>query len=112
MNEILIASATRLGQPGSISALLRCGCIEWPAGIDQRRFVTPQYALCWVVAGSGTYRDSAGRDWAFAPGSALQRFPDSPHDVVCPGHARWWYIAVPAPAWEALSQVGLPDQST
>jgi AraC-like DNA-binding protein len=107
MDEIKLTIATRLGRINTPEALLRCGGIERP-WLRERRFVTPQYALCWVATGSGTYRDAGGRVWRFEPGCVLQRFPDAPHDIDCPGHSRWWFIAVPAPAFEALRQIGLP----
>lgn len=99
---------TRLGTGND--ALLRCGCAEYVAGITQLGFVTPQYALVWVQSGTGVYRDRHGRRWRVEPGSAFQRWPHQPHDLLCAGHQRWWYLAVPAAAWEALTQVSLPTQ--
>jgi AraC-like DNA-binding protein len=110
--ETILASATRLGAPGSISALLRCGGVEWSAGGMQRAFSTPQYVLCYLASGTGSYRDTQGRSWRWQAGDVFQRFPDARHDVQISGSSRWWYVAVPAAILTALRQLGLPTLDT
>ena len=100
-----MTGATRLG--AGTGALLRCGCVEWPAGAHQLGFATPQYALVWTASGAGVYRDASGKRWPLEPGDAFQRFPNAPHDVITAGASRWWYVAVPSTILAALQQMGI-----
>jgi AraC-like DNA-binding protein len=105
--ETLI-SAARLGSPEDLlSAPLRCGASDLSAG-GQRGFLIAQYACCWIAAGSGRYRDDAGRLWPLAVDTVFQRFPGRSHDILATRPMRVWFAAVPAGCLEALRQVGTP----
>lgn len=101
-------AAQRLGLgPAPASSPLRAGYQRHGGTSHQRDFVTPQYAVVYLVAGHGRFTARDGSEHPLQPGSLFQRLPDEPHSVVAVD-AAWYFLGVPAPALELLRLTGLP----
>lgn len=92
---------------GTQGAQLRCGLSRSGQGWREQRFLTPQYALVYVVEGQGLYVDAGGTRFAFGPGDLFQRFPSVPHSVQYQTPCFRCYVAVPCQVCEVLELVGL-----
>jgi AraC-like DNA-binding protein len=107
MDEVRIApnSSERVhrcpGRSGPLSAELRAGWITTGAPVDQQ-MSTPQFALCWVLAGKGEAEDDRGDRWHLEPGVAFHRFPGRRLRMRFDTPAQWCFIALPAGMHAAL----------
>jgi len=106
MRGLQTISACRLGI-GSRAAELRCGVQVNPGGSEERRFVTPQYALVYVWSGAGVYRDHRGREHALEAGMAFARFPSVEHSLRFTTETWRAYVAAPCQVFEILNLMGL-----
>ncbi|MCC7491929.1 MAG: helix-turn-helix domain-containing protein [Fimbriimonadaceae bacterium] len=97
--------AHRIGGSGPRAAL-RCGLVSHPAGHRELDFVTAQYALVYLVAGEGSYRDASGVVWDLRPGVLFQRFPNEPHTVRMSSATRKAFVGVPVQVLELLRLTG------
>jgi len=105
-----LESVHRLGT-GVQGAQFRCGIVRNAAGYFERRFVTPQYAVVYVIAGRGRYADHTGRSFELASGDLYQRFPSRVHDVTWLTACERAYLAVPCQCFELLELAGVMDTS-
>lgn len=98
-------SVHRLGT-GIQGAQFRCGIVRNVAGYAEQHFVTPQYAVVYVISGRGRYTDHAGRGFELAAGDLYQRFPSRVHDVTWNTACERAYLAVPCQCFELLELTG------
>ncbi|MDA3963537.1 MAG: AraC family transcriptional regulator [Planctomycetota bacterium] len=110
MGEARIRSSCRLGI-GYQSGQLRAGYQEGVGTVTQRNFVTPQYAVVYMVRGHGHAIDGQGQRWELSPGCVLQRRPGEAHHFETHDPA-WYFLAVPAPCYESLRITGLRSLDT
>jgi AraC-like DNA-binding protein len=87
-------------------AQLRCGITDNPAGYREIGFVTPQYAVVYLVAGTGTYEDADGRSYPLVPGSLYQRFPGQRHSIRMREPSRKCFVGVPRQVYEMMRITG------
>lgn len=78
--------------------------------LDMIANTTPEYALVWVLRGSGTYVDDRGRSWPFTAGDVYQRFPGRVHSHRWrdPRRGLTCFAAVPAPLLAGLRAADPP----
>jgi len=84
----------RLSLAGS-GAQLRCGFKKFPAGSEERAFVTAELALVLMLSGSGEH-ECEGRKQGFKAGDVFRRPPGIPHSVRFFEDCEAAYLAVPA----------------
>ncbi|MCW8130392.1 MAG: helix-turn-helix transcriptional regulator [Planctomycetota bacterium] len=105
-----VGSVYRLGA-GNRAAQFRCGVTANRAGSEELGFVTPQYAVVYVLCGRGQYVDAQGRVHRLAAGDAYQRFPSKRHDVKWESDCVRCFLAVPCQVFELLELTGLASQA-
>lgn len=59
------------------------------AGAEFEHCKFPYYSICYVIEGTGQYRDQAGNGYDLAPGSLFQRFPDREHSTSVEHGQKW-----------------------
>ena len=101
--EIKHQACHRLGV-WNIQCPLRCGFQICEEGHLNQDFVTPQYALVYVLSGEGYYEDEVHGRNEVTPGCFVQRFPNVKHKLKLHGYSASFFIAMPA---EALSLMKL-----
>jgi AraC family transcriptional regulator, arabinose operon regulatory protein len=94
------------------TAELRCGLFEFPHPMQQRSFVTPQLACCWIQRGEGELHLD-GVVHPLRSGDVFQRLPGRCHDIIMRTSGSWLFTAIPAPALALLTSIaprsaGLP----
>ena len=97
----------RLGAPIN-QAFLRCGGLIHHSANVESDFITPQYALVYLVRGRGEYIDGKGQSYQLSPNSVYQRFPGVSHRVRLEGGAARCYVAVPAEFLTMARDTGFP----
>ncbi|MBI3831490.1 MAG: helix-turn-helix transcriptional regulator [Planctomycetes bacterium] len=98
----------RMGS-GTQGAQFRCGIVFDSAGTAERGFVTPQYAVVYVVEGRGWYADGRGPAQRIGPGDVYQRFPSRRHDVTWERTGLRCYLAVPCQVFELFALTGVAN---
>lgn len=69
---------------GGADGLFGCGfLVKTGCGFDQRKPVSLQHSLVYVLRGTGVYIDADDRRWDLEPGSFFHRFTD-PRNRSCP----------------------------
>lgn len=82
------------------SSELRCGWIVARRPHDDPAFRTGQFALCWLVRGSGILDDGARHE--LTAGSVFHRWPGRVHRTAFSTGAQWWFIALPGAACQLV----------
>lgn len=98
----------RMGS-GTQGAQFRCGIVHDLAGTAERNFITPQYAVAYVVEGRGWYSDGHGPAQRIQSGDVYQRFPSRRHDVTWERGSLRCYLAVPCQVFELFALTGVAD---
>lgn len=75
------------------SSELRCGWIVARRSHDEPAFRTGQFAVCWLVRGSGILDDGTRHE--LTAGSVFHRWPGRTHRTAFSTGAQWWFIALP-----------------
>ncbi|MGL1890706.1 MAG: AraC family transcriptional regulator [Spirochaetaceae bacterium] len=84
---------------------IRCGFISKNKIVKEVQFSTSQYALVYIVEGSGTYSDSNGV-FSFKKGDIFQRVPNIVHDVTYSKGAKRFYVAIPNEIFNIIKLTG------
>lgn len=103
---VRLGSVYRMGV-GTTSAQLRAGVARSRDGHTERDFVTPQYAVVYLLEARGSYTDARGRVFPIQPGMLMQRFPSRAHTVRLDRAGLRCYLAVPCQVFELLALMGL-----
>jgi AraC-like DNA-binding protein len=103
-------SVSRMGR-GVQGAQFRCGIITPKLDLHEASFVTPQYAVVYVLKGQGQFTDSRGRKYRLEPGHLFQRFPSRPHEILWKTQHTIAYLAVPCQVYELLELTGCASLS-
>lgn len=98
----------RMGS-GTQGAQFRCGIVHDSEGTAERNFITPQYAVVYVVEGRGWYSNGQGHVQRIEPGDVYQRFPSRKHDVTWERTGIRCYLAVPCQVFELLALTGVAN---
>lgn len=101
---------TRLGVPG-VTSELRCGCRAKLKDFSEHEFVTPQYAVLYVVRGGGVFVSAQGHSYSFQQGAVLQRFPNQVHSILWEDDSAYYFIGVPANVWQLMSTTLMPGRN-
>lgn len=80
----------------NITCPLRCGFQICEEGHYNKNFVTPQYALVYILSGKGYYEDEHYGRVEVGPGCFVQRFPNVKHELRLNGYSASFFIAMPA----------------
>lgn len=84
-------------------ARLRCG--RQRGGAGRRQVRQDQFAVNYLVVGTGTYRDDrSGQTWHLGPGDLFMRLPQQPHTVTLEDAPPpdVFFLAVPAEVYSLL----------
>lgn len=95
--EIAHQACHRLGVL-NISCPLRCGFQICEDGHLNNNFITPQYAMVFVLSGEGYYEDEKYGKITVTPGCFIQRFPNVMHNLKLSGYSASFFIAIPEEA--------------
>ena len=103
--------AARRGPAGRLGDVRLAGRIDGGRGVPPgppRRY--PSFALTYVTAGSGRYRE-AGRDLPLSAGSLVHVFPGRPHWYGVSGPGGWdeVYLVFEGPLFELAARTGVLD---
>ncbi len=103
--------AARRGPAGRLGDVRLAGRIDGGRGVPPgppRRY--PSFALTYVTAGSGRYRE-AGRDLPLSAGSLVHVFPGRPHWYGVSGPGGWdeVYLVFEGPIFELAARTGVLD---
>ena len=95
--------------PSRIGRVLMAGTISGSAGTIERRY--PSYALVYVVAGGGRFRDELGCDRAVEAGDAILLFPELEHSYGPSAGTSWSeiYFSFDGPVFDLWRERGLLD---
>ncbi len=87
-------------------SVLRCGGGPRRRGSHEKAFLTPEYAIVYLVEGAAQVRYPSEKQWTVNAGEAFQRYPGQKHDVYYPQDSFIYYIAMPAAVLELLQTGG------
>lgn len=97
---------------GGADGLFGCGfLVKTGCGFDQRKPVSLQHSLVYVLRGTGVYIDADDRRWDLEPGSFFHRFTDRTHSNLLDPGGRWaeCFIVLGASMARALIAMGVID---
>lgn len=102
-------AALRLGSGGRFSQL-RCGISIFNNPITQKA-TTSQYAIVYLLEGTGTYISGNNKKYKLYPGTFFQRFPNVTHTVNISSPGTICFVAVPQQIFEVFKLTLLANQN-
>lgn len=86
-------------------AQLRCGFQQCPSGLRQVGFTTRQFAIVYLLRGTGVLSYPTSSPVDLSAGDLICRFPDQPHDVHLTAGAATAFLAIPAAQLQVFKTV-------